>query len=65
MDAVRGIAKLEAGGIDLIEQPVKAEQPRRAGAPGARFDVAIMADEALHGPDDAWRWPQMRPTCSP
>jgi muconate cycloisomerase len=25
LDAVRGIAQLEAGGIDLIEQPVRAE----------------------------------------
>ena len=34
-DAVRGIAALEAGGVDLIEQPVRAPQPARAGAAGA------------------------------
>ena len=52
-DAVRGIAKLEAGGIDLIEQPVKAHNAAAMARLKRRFDVAIMADEALHGPDDA------------
>jgi muconate cycloisomerase len=53
MDAVRGIAALEAGGVDLIEQPVKAVNSAALARLKARFDVAIMADEALHGPDDA------------
>ena len=53
MDAVRGIAALEAGGIDLIEQPVKAGNHAALARLKQRFDVAIMADEALHGPDDA------------
>jgi muconate cycloisomerase len=52
-DAVRGIARLEAGGIDLIEQPVKAHNIAALARLKRRFDVAIMADEALHGPDDA------------
>lgn len=52
-DAVRGIAALEAGGIDLIEQPVKAYNVAALARLKQRFDVAIMADEALHGPDDA------------
>jgi muconate cycloisomerase len=52
-DAVRGIAKLEEGGIDLIEQPVKAHDTAALARLKRRFDVAIMADEALHGPDDA------------
>ena len=52
-DAVRGIARLEAGGVDLIEQPVKAHQVAALARLKRRFDVAIMADEALHGPDDA------------
>ncbi|MRW89800.1 muconate cycloisomerase [Duganella sp. FT80W] len=52
-DAVRGIAALEAGGIDLIEQPVKAHNVGALARLKQRFDVAIMADEALHGPDDA------------
>jgi muconate cycloisomerase len=53
MDAVRGIAALEAGGIDLIEQPVKAGNVAALARLKKRFDVAIMADEALHGPGDA------------
>ena len=53
MDAVRGIAALEAGGVDLIEQPVKAGNHGAMARLKQRFDVAIMADEALHGPDDA------------
>jgi muconate cycloisomerase len=53
MDAVRGIAKLEDGGVDLVEQPVKAHEHAALARLKARFDVAIMADEALHGPVDA------------
>ena len=53
LDAVRGIARLEAGGIDLVEQPVKAGNRAALARLKERFDVAIMADEALHGPDDA------------
>lgn len=52
-EAVRGIARLEAGGVDLIEQPVKAYDHTALARLKARFDVAIMADEALHGPVDA------------
>jgi muconate cycloisomerase len=52
-DAVRAIAALEAGGVDLIEQPVKAHDGAALARLKRRFDVAIMADEALHGPHDA------------
>jgi muconate cycloisomerase len=52
-DAVRGIARLQDGGVDLVEQPVKANNNAALARLKARFDVAIMADEALHGPDDA------------
>lgn len=54
LEAVRGIAALEAGGIDLIEQPVRADNRDAMGRLAARFDVALMADEALHGPVDAF-----------
>jgi muconate cycloisomerase len=54
LEAVRGIAQLEAGGIDLIEQPVRAENRGAMRRLAARFDVAVMADEALHGPVDAF-----------
>lgn len=53
MDAVRGIAALEAGGVDLIEQPVHAANRAALARLKQRFDVAIMADEALRGPGDA------------
>jgi muconate cycloisomerase len=52
-EAMRGIAALEAGGVDLIEQPVKARNIAAMARLKQRFDVAIMADEALHGPEDA------------
>ena len=54
LDAVRGIAALAAGGIDLIEQPVAASNRDAMRRLAARFDVAVMADEALHGPIDAF-----------
>lgn len=54
MDAVNGIAALEAGGIDLIEQPVRADNKAALARLTQRFSVAIMADEALHGPLDAY-----------
>ncbi|MBA5607021.1 muconate cycloisomerase [Duganella sp. FT3S] len=53
LDAVRGIAALEAGGIDLIEQPVRAEHKAAMARLAQRYAVALMADEALHGPLDA------------
>ncbi|MBU3541946.1 muconate cycloisomerase [Polynucleobacter sp. MWH-Loch1C5] len=55
LQSVKGIAALEAGGIDLIEQPVKAEHRASLGRLAQRFAVAIMADEALHGPLDAYQ----------
>lgn len=54
LDAVTGIAALEAGGIDLIEQPLRAENKAGMKRLSERFSVAIMADEALHGPLDAF-----------
>ena len=54
LDAVVGIAALEAGGIDLIEQPLRAENMAGMKRLTDRFAVAIMADEALHGPLDAF-----------
>ncbi|MBI3143922.1 MAG: muconate cycloisomerase [Pseudogulbenkiania sp.] len=54
LDAVNGIAALEAGGIDLIEQPVRAENKAGLARLAARFAVPVMADEVLHGPRDAF-----------
>lgn len=53
LEAMRGIAALEAGGIDLIEQPVRAEDRAAMARLAQRFAVPVMADEALHGPQDA------------
>ena len=53
LNAVKGIAALEEGGIDSIEQPVKASYKASMARLTNQFSVAIMADEALHGPSDA------------
>lgn len=52
--AVRGIAALEAAGVSLIEQPVARRNRRALARLAARFDVAIMADEAVHDAVDAF-----------
>jgi muconate cycloisomerase len=50
LDALNGIAALEAGGIDLIEQPVRSEPSAMLARLSRRFTVPMMADEALKGP---------------
>ena len=50
LDALNGIAALEAGGIDLIEQPVRSEPSAMLTRLSRRFTVPMMADEALKGP---------------
>lgn len=52
--AVRGIAALEAAGVSLIEQPVARRNRRALKRLAARFDVAVMADEAVHDAVDAF-----------
>jgi muconate cycloisomerase len=52
--AVRGIAALEAAGVGLIEQPVARRNRQALKRLAARFDVAIMADEAVHDAIDAF-----------
>jgi muconate cycloisomerase len=52
LQAIEGIAQLQDGGIDLIEQPVKAKLTDALARLTRRFSVAIMADESLHGPQD-------------
>ncbi len=52
--AMRGIAALEAAGVSLIEQPVARRNRRALKRLAARFDVAIMADEAVHDAVDAF-----------
>jgi muconate cycloisomerase len=52
--AVRGIAALEAAGVGLIEQPVARRNRRALKRLADRFDVPIMADEAVHDAIDAF-----------
>lgn len=52
--AVRGIAALEAAGVALIEQPVARRNRRALRRLAARFDVPVMADEAVHDAVDAF-----------
>ena len=52
--AVRGIAALEAAGVALIEQPVARRNRRALRRLAARFDVPVMADEAVHDATDAF-----------
>lgn len=51
--AMRGIAALESAGVDLVEQPVPRSRRDALARLAARFVVPIMADESLHGPEDA------------
>ena len=55
LECVKGIQQLQDGGIDLIEQPCAIENTDALARLTARFDVAIMADEVLTGPDSAYR----------
>lgn len=55
LQCMRGIQQLQDGGIDLIEQPCAIEQTDVLKRLSERFDVAIMADEALTGPSSAFR----------
>ncbi|UKJ75086.1 muconate cycloisomerase family protein [Azospirillum brasilense] len=52
--ASRGLAMLEDAGVDLVEQPIA--RSNRAGLTrlAMRSTVPIMADETLHGPEDAF-----------
>ncbi|WP_077035526.1 muconate/chloromuconate family cycloisomerase [Pelomonas sp. KK5] len=51
--ATRAIAQLEAAGVGLVEQPVPRRQKAAMARLAARFDVPIMADESIDGPEDA------------
>lgn len=51
-DAGPGIARLEANGVDLIEQPLPRDQRAGLARLAARFIVPIMADESINTPED-------------
>ncbi|MGB5078681.1 MAG: muconate/chloromuconate family cycloisomerase [Sphingorhabdus sp.] len=52
--AIDGIARLQHAGVVLIEQPIASSDVVGMHDLCARFDCAIMADEALTGPASAW-----------
>ena len=52
-EAAGAIAQLEANGVDLIEQPLPRAHLAGMARLAARFVVPIMADEAVHSPEDA------------
>ena len=51
---MKGISLLQAGGIDLIEQPVSMRNKAALKRLTDRFDVAIMADEIVQDPQNAF-----------
>ena len=55
LDAIKGITLLQAGGVDLIEQPCAIDNIEAMERLTRRFDLAIMADESLMGPSSAYR----------
>lgn len=52
--AMRGMAALEDAGVELVEQPVVRTNRAALARLSARFTVPVMADEVLHGPEDAF-----------
>lgn len=54
LEANKGISLLQAGGIDLIEQPCTIENNDAMARLTRKFDIAIMADESLMGPRTAY-----------
>jgi muconate cycloisomerase len=56
--AQRYIPELEAAGVMLVEQPIARDNRRGLARLARRFDVPIMADEAVNGPVDAFDYAQ-------
>ncbi len=55
VDARRGMAMLADVGCDLVEQPVHKRHLAALARLARDFPVAVMADEILRGPEDAFR----------
>ncbi len=55
LDAIKGIQMLQDGGVDLIEQPCAIDNLGAMQRLTRRFDIAIMADESLMGPQTAYQ----------
>ncbi len=52
--ADRGMRLLEDAGVDLVEQPVARHDRSAMSRLSAKHLIPLMADEALHGPADAF-----------
>ncbi len=52
-DARWGLKGLQDAGCELVEQPVSARYRRAMAELAAGYEIAVMADEALNGPEDA------------
>lgn len=52
-DARWGLKGLQEAGCELVEQPVPARYRRAMAELTAQYEIAVMADEALNGPEDA------------
>jgi muconate cycloisomerase len=54
VQADRGMAMLFDAGCDLVEQPVARHAVAAMARLSARHSIPLMADEALHGPEDGF-----------
>ncbi|RSZ27286.1 muconate/chloromuconate family cycloisomerase [Acinetobacter bereziniae] len=54
LTAIKGIKMLQDGGVDLIEQPCAIQNIDAMQRLTRKFDIAIMADESLMGPQSAY-----------
>ncbi|PWR01243.1 muconate cycloisomerase [Meridianimarinicoccus roseus] len=52
-DARWGLRGLQDAGCELVEQPLPARYRRAMAELTAGYEIAVMADEALNGPEDA------------
>ncbi|TRW99683.1 muconate cycloisomerase [Paracoccus sp. M683] len=52
-DARWGLAGLQEIGVDLVEQPIDSRQIRALKVLTDQYEIAVMADEALQGPQSA------------
>jgi muconate cycloisomerase len=59
-DAMLGMSLLEHAGVDLVEQPIAAHDHEGMRRLRDMNRVPLMADEALHGPLDAFRIAERR-----
>lgn len=52
-DARWGLKGLQDAGCELVEQPVPARYRKAMAELSSNYEIAIMADESLNGPEDA------------